>query len=432
MTGSRSEIVYEALPDGRSRRCASPTSRRARELLGWEPQVALRDGLQRTIDAGGRRGARSALGRLEAHLPALARRFSSCVSDGQPATARADAPDVESDAAGRAAARRRGRCPTLPVGELEHDVRRRRPPALSFLLRMDTLRRLARVVLAAGARLARRLRGDPRRARAEVGAARRRVDSPSTRRRPTTTRPSPSSSRRCCSRAPGSTPTAPRARACAPSSRRCSGSRSSRCSTRRSTARSSRATTSSGARWSSAIVIVSALRWGYERRQRRAAARRRLPPPRGARRHGPAHRGGRARARATPGSVSPIDVVGFISLTPRPDNGLRSLGQLERPARDHRARARIDEVIIADPDFPQQRGGRARRPVPPARRARADRAVDDGDPRPPRRVRPGRGGAAVRAALAGLRGLRLRSSSARSTSSARSLLLIAAEPAAAR
>ena len=49
-----------------------------------------------------------------------------------------------------------------------------------------------------------------------------------------------------------------------------------------------------------------------------------------------------------------VNVVGFISLTPRPDNGLRSLGSLENlPAvlTDNR----IDEVIIADPDFPQVR-----------------------------------------------------------------------------
>jgi exopolysaccharide biosynthesis polyprenyl glycosylphosphotransferase len=49
-----------------------------------------------------------------------------------------------------------------------------------------------------------------------------------------------------------------------------------------------------------------------------------------------------------------VDVVGFISLTPRPDNGLRSLGRLEQldAVID---RHRIDEVIIADPDFPQNR-----------------------------------------------------------------------------
>jgi exopolysaccharide biosynthesis polyprenyl glycosylphosphotransferase len=49
-----------------------------------------------------------------------------------------------------------------------------------------------------------------------------------------------------------------------------------------------------------------------------------------------------------------VDLVGYISLTPRPQNGLRSLGELnELP--DVLARERIQEVIIADPDFPQER-----------------------------------------------------------------------------
>jgi exopolysaccharide biosynthesis polyprenyl glycosylphosphotransferase len=46
-------------------------------------------------------------------------------------------------------------------------------------------------------------------------------------------------------------------------------------------------------------------------------------------------------------------VVGYISLAPRPDNGLHSLGAIgDLPAilDDNR----IDEVIIADPDFPQE------------------------------------------------------------------------------
>ena len=52
VTGSRSEIVYEALPtdDPKQRR---PDITRARELLGWEPTVALREGLERTIEASG-------------------------------------------------------------------------------------------------------------------------------------------------------------------------------------------------------------------------------------------------------------------------------------------------------------------------------------------------------------------------------------------
>jgi lipopolysaccharide/colanic/teichoic acid biosynthesis glycosyltransferase len=45
-------------------------------------------------------------------------------------------------------------------------------------------------------------------------------------------------------------------------------------------------------------------------------------------------------------------MVGFISLTPRPDNGLRSLGRIEDLAKVLDTQ-RVQEVIIADPDFPQ-------------------------------------------------------------------------------
>jgi exopolysaccharide biosynthesis polyprenyl glycosylphosphotransferase len=47
-----------------------------------------------------------------------------------------------------------------------------------------------------------------------------------------------------------------------------------------------------------------------------------------------------------------VKVVGFISLTPRPSNGLVSLGSLDELAKVIE-RHRIDEIIIADPDFPQ-------------------------------------------------------------------------------
>ena len=51
---------------------------------------------------------------------------------------------------------------------------------------------------------------------------------------------------------------------------------------------------------------------------------------------------------------TPVDVVGYISLTPRPHNGLRSLGELEQLP-EVLGQERVQEVIIADPDFPQER-----------------------------------------------------------------------------
>jgi dTDP-glucose 4,6-dehydratase len=52
VTGSRSEIVFEALPvdDPQVRQ---PDITLAREILGWEPQVDLREGLRRTIEQAG-------------------------------------------------------------------------------------------------------------------------------------------------------------------------------------------------------------------------------------------------------------------------------------------------------------------------------------------------------------------------------------------
>src|SRR5437660_2072396 len=52
LTGSSAEIVYEALPvdDPKQRK---PDITLARELLGWSPEVSLREGLQRTIEESG-------------------------------------------------------------------------------------------------------------------------------------------------------------------------------------------------------------------------------------------------------------------------------------------------------------------------------------------------------------------------------------------
>ncbi|MGI8903743.1 MAG: sugar transferase [Solirubrobacteraceae bacterium] len=53
-------------------------------------------------------------------------------------------------------------------------------------------------------------------------------------------------------------------------------------------------------------------------------------------------------------SKTRVDLIGYISLTPRPQNGLRSLGQMhELP--QVLAAERVQEVIIADSDFPQER-----------------------------------------------------------------------------
>lgn len=52
VTGSRSEIVFEALPTD-DPQVRQPDISLARELLGWEPRVELREGLRRTVDAAG-------------------------------------------------------------------------------------------------------------------------------------------------------------------------------------------------------------------------------------------------------------------------------------------------------------------------------------------------------------------------------------------
>lgn len=49
LTGSNSEIIYKPLPqdDPKTRR---PDNSRAKEVLGWEPRVAVEDGMKRTIE----------------------------------------------------------------------------------------------------------------------------------------------------------------------------------------------------------------------------------------------------------------------------------------------------------------------------------------------------------------------------------------------
>ena len=53
VTGSTSEIVYEALPidDPQVRQ---PDIARAKQVLGWEPEIELEEGLRRMLAALGR------------------------------------------------------------------------------------------------------------------------------------------------------------------------------------------------------------------------------------------------------------------------------------------------------------------------------------------------------------------------------------------
>jgi dTDP-glucose 4,6-dehydratase len=52
VTGSRSEIVYEALPTD-DPQVRQPDITLAREILGWEPKIDLHEGLKRTIEQSG-------------------------------------------------------------------------------------------------------------------------------------------------------------------------------------------------------------------------------------------------------------------------------------------------------------------------------------------------------------------------------------------
>ena len=106
----------------------------------------------------------------------------------------------------------------------------------------------------------------------------------------------------------------------------------------------------------------------FERASGRAAARGRLPPPRGAGGLGLAHRRGRARAAR---EQRRRGVRLRVALHALAATSLRDFGSLENLERNFDA---IDEVLIADPAFPQERGVRAGRPLPPPGRARAGRA----------------------------------------------------------
>ncbi len=101
-----------------------------------------------------------------------------------------------------------------------------------------------------------------------------------------------------------------------------------------------------------ALLYVSSLRYMYERVTGvvlRAAGYQRRAVLVGTGKH--IHDVAHALADAP---HSPIEVVGFVSPEPLPPNGVRCLGTLER-LHEVIAAERVDEVIIADPDFPQER-----------------------------------------------------------------------------
>jgi exopolysaccharide biosynthesis polyprenyl glycosylphosphotransferase len=101
-----------------------------------------------------------------------------------------------------------------------------------------------------------------------------------------------------------------------------------------------------------ALIYVGLARWAYEKVTGvllRAAGYRRRAVLVGSGRHI------EDVAHALGGEVhAPVEMIGFISLTPRPDNGLRSLGGIEDLPAVLDAH-RVQEVIIADPDFPEER-----------------------------------------------------------------------------
>jgi exopolysaccharide biosynthesis polyprenyl glycosylphosphotransferase len=99
-----------------------------------------------------------------------------------------------------------------------------------------------------------------------------------------------------------------------------------------------------------ALLYVSSLRYVYERvtgAVLRAAGYRRRAVLVGTGKHiGDV-------AHALGDGPRAIEVVGYVSPTPLPPNGVRCLGSLEH-LQEAIENERVDEVIIADPDFPQE------------------------------------------------------------------------------
>ena len=155
MTGSRSEIVFEALPTD-DPQVRQPDITLAREMLGWEPEVELREGLRRTIDEAGVEalvGARTAeVRRARARHPRVTLGPSAAVEPEEPM----QAGDVRRDRRSRATAGGppyRAPVAAPPARDVRPSARRRSPSCCAW----RRCGALARVALAAGARLRRRV-----------------------------------------------------------------------------------------------------------------------------------------------------------------------------------------------------------------------------------------------------------------------------------
>jgi exopolysaccharide biosynthesis polyprenyl glycosylphosphotransferase len=101
-----------------------------------------------------------------------------------------------------------------------------------------------------------------------------------------------------------------------------------------------------------ALLWVTTLRWAYEELTAvvlRALGRTRRAILIGSGRHIDAV----ARALVADAAPTRYEPVGYISLTAKPDNGLRNLGRLADLPRLIEQHG-VHEVIIADPDFPQR------------------------------------------------------------------------------
>ncbi|MDP8910392.1 MAG: sugar transferase [Chloroflexota bacterium] len=99
-----------------------------------------------------------------------------------------------------------------------------------------------------------------------------------------------------------------------------------------------------------AVAYVGGARWAFDRftgwlLSRAGYRRRSLLVGTGGHIDGVAH--------ALRDSHDPVELVGFVSLSPRPENGLPRLSDITEVGKVL-SRHSVEEVIIADPDFPEQ------------------------------------------------------------------------------